>query len=880
MYNHTSSVYNNSCVKVPRNPIIGLPLPSYEQNYKYLIENQDRALNINLMETKKYLDKETTKSFVEFFTNIPDYDEIHHLSNKEFYEKLENLREKKKLFEENLHKEIKFDPKNSEAIEEYKKQKLGANKSKEKKKPTIKPSNRATRVKETLNPILTPDIDSEFSDREERKEKKKSSLKPYFNHLSKNLHPAITPDLDSEYSDKDILNKPPSRRSVRIETPSDRFSNDETPEPFFRSKSRANISSNNFKRSASLTGWDDWRSKSRTQFSSLDLKTRNNGYSDYNFKPNSSYSSQNFRSGNLTDYEDLKSRSGGNYLKSTGNLSHYEDYKPFSDFKNTKVNCEDLNLKSKTNYEATNNKSKSSELKSIDNSDADGLRPKSRANDLKTSGNLTDWEDLSIENLNLNSVSNSPEPLQTRSAPTSPVKSNPKNDWTGEITIPKPFQMTVRDEENKIVEELFFKMKKPKDDKPEMFKANDVPVESQIPLFDKIMADQQRRSFVSKQKRKAALRASMRPFSFTKRDEEIQELTRELSKSSPNLYIDPPLKIKKFKAKPIPKNLFSNYIYRKMHEDEYYRALQKKIRAEELLKAASLPPSMAKRERSKPKLNVCPRSFSNLSTEEKVIKKSKFVPNYRAYQDKFEKELEDMKNEFISTSPRPFKLKTSKRARRHLRQSSASSKTSSSKTATPCSFDMSSINTSNLAAILRIQSARQKIEMEMIRALDEAQRRDEARWREKLFRKKPIWHNLAYNHEDDLAIRLQLRRDEEKLRKEEHKMRMSLMYGRVQKQPTLFERQSQMKYPVTREELEDQLREMYGKKNESIRSISNLSGKKSVVGINFSKSNPADCSFNIDLDDIESKEKESLEEKEKCDCLSDDIDNDPDSKLV
>lgn len=63
----------------------------------------------------------------------------------------------------------------------------------------------------------------------------------------------------------------------------------------------------------------------------------------------------------------------------------------------------------------------------------------------------------------------------------------------------------------------------------------------------------------------------MKPFSFTKRDEEIQELNRELSKSSPSIFSDPPLKIKKFKAKPIPKNLFSNYIYKKMHEDEFYR---------------------------------------------------------------------------------------------------------------------------------------------------------------------------------------------------------------------------------------------------------------------------------------------------------------------
>lgn len=52
----------------------------------------------------------------------------------------------------------------------------------------------------------------------------------------------------------------------------------------------------------------------------------------------------------------------------------------------------------------------------------------------------------------------------------------------------------------------------------------------------------------------------------------------------------------KFKAKPIPKNLFSNYAYERMKEEDFYRAIKKRIRAEEMLKSASLPPSMALRE--------------------------------------------------------------------------------------------------------------------------------------------------------------------------------------------------------------------------------------------------------------------------------------------
>lgn len=93
----------------------------------------------------------------------------------------------------------------------------------------------------------------------------------------------------------------------------------------------------------------------------------------------------------------------------------------------------------------------------------------------------------------------------------------------------------------------------------------------------------------------------------------------------------------------------------------FFRALQKKIRAEEMLRASRLPPSMAKRETTNPRLNVCPRSYRDSLTENNVSKKLNKIPNYKAYHDRLEKELEDLKNDFISTSPRPFKLKTSKR---------------------------------------------------------------------------------------------------------------------------------------------------------------------------------------------------------------------------
>lgn len=93
------------------------------------------------------------------------------------------------------------------------------------------------------------------------------------------------------------------------------------------------------------------------------------------------------------------------------------------------------------------------------------------------------------------------------------------------------------------------------------------------------------------------------------------------------------------------------------------RALQRKIRAEEMLKAASLPPSMRTRERSNPKLEFCPKA---ICSGDSVKSQSRGIPNYKASHQRLEKELKDLKNEFISTSPRPFSLKTSKRNERRV----------------------------------------------------------------------------------------------------------------------------------------------------------------------------------------------------------------------
>lgn len=53
------------------------------------------------------------------------------------------------------------------------------------------------------------------------------------------------------------------------------------------------------------------------------------------------------------------------------------------------------------------------------------------------------------------------------------------------------------------------------------------------------------------------------------------------------------------------------------------------------------------------------------------------------------------------------------------------------------------------------------------------------------------WYSIlisVFSHAEDLAMRLQMRRDEERLKREQFLHEMEMMYGRVHRQPMMFER--------------------------------------------------------------------------------------------
>lgn len=179
-HGHTSAVFNNSCLKVPLNPVNKLPAPTYEQKYLNQLKNQALKLNVdnsNKDSISMKSKKDNKETLIDFYDSIPDYSDINHLSNQEFYKKIEHLKAKQKTYYEYLETEFNLQNKVEHFIDDYKKQANGEQTS--------------SRKCDDFNNIKSWEL--------KRKE---------------------TPETESISSlDKETSRAPPSRRSVRIESP-------------------------------------------------------------------------------------------------------------------------------------------------------------------------------------------------------------------------------------------------------------------------------------------------------------------------------------------------------------------------------------------------------------------------------------------------------------------------------------------------------------------------------------------------------------------------------------------------------------------------------------------------------------------------------------
>ena len=249
-------------------------------------------------------------------------------------------------------------------------------------------------------------------------------------------------------------------------------------------------------------------------------------------------------------------------------------------------------------------------------------------------------------------------------------------DWSPTITIPQPFNMTVRDEKKaKVKSERVLqyeqeKLKKQLREEAELQKRVvpvPIPPSTFLPLYEELNEQREQRREYVKDLSKEILKSSEKPFSFMKRE----TARKELKNSEENLKLKKKKEKTIFKANPFPEKLFDLTLADKMAEEEEYRKIKIKLRAEEMLAESSLPGNMKTRVNSKhyPVGKKTKRVKEDLKRrKDKNCFKPQIhhnIPNFEELQRKFERELTQRKN--LAATPtvcEPFDLHTARVASR------------------------------------------------------------------------------------------------------------------------------------------------------------------------------------------------------------------------
>ncbi|KAF1609264.1 UNVERIFIED_CONTAM: hypothetical protein FQV15_0011143, partial [Eudyptes pachyrhynchus] len=332
------------------------------------------------------------------------------------------------------------------------------------------------------------------------------------------------------------------------------------------------------------------------------------------------------------------------------------------------------------------------------------------------------------------------------------------------VTVPKPFQMTIREARKKeqnvksksqieIENNLLKKQLEEEAECQKKFRANPVPAAVFLPLYHEIVRRSEERRRSVKERSKLKLLASQKPFKFIEREKQRNEVRkmqlRDLS--------TPEKKTKLFKANPVPKCVYGPAVNDKLKEEELYREIRIRMRAEELLRNSSLPNSrLALKDANKRKKHKC---VEPKETEHKPKIKSN-VPDFELLHQKFQKRLLQQKQVKHLTVCEPFDLRTP-------------------------------YIPSNKGKILKdIQEDEEKLK--------------ETRWPYASPRRKPqMRHSSANSHlsgfgeskspkiTESTRRRLQAIRNYEKQRMQEYLQELQEMEERVNQRPLLFERVTQ-----------------------------------------------------------------------------------------
>ncbi|XP_063247528.1 protein FAM161A isoform X2 [Prinia subflava] len=392
--------------------------------------------------------------------------------------------------------------------------------------------------------------------------------------------------------------------------------------------------------------------------------------------------------------------------------------------------------------------------------------------------------------------------------------------WSPRVTVPKPFQMTIREAQRKeqnvksksqieLENHLLKKQLEEEAECQKKFRANPVPAAVFLPLYHDIVQRNEERRRSVRERSKLKLLASQKPFKFIERERQRSETRKMLLKDVP----PPENKTKAFRAKPVPKCVYSPDFNDKLKKEELYREIRIKMRAEELLRNSSVPNSrLALKETNKKKKH---KSTEPKRTEHKPKIKSS-IPNFELLHEKFQKRLLQQKKVKHLTVCEPFHLCTSyipskkDKILKDIQEDEEKLKETRWPFASPrrkpqmgqAGANPHLLGGAQSKSPKSTESTRRRLEalrnsLDAKRKLEEQQKRNRTKQKQrtKKFQKIVMARAEANDPHQSLAqvskSRLKTFRNNEKQRRQEYLQELQEMEERVKQMPLLFERVTQ-----------------------------------------------------------------------------------------
>lgn len=243
-------------------------------------------------------------------------------------------------------------------------------------------------------------------------------------------------------------------------------------------------------------------------------------------------------------------------------------------------------------------------------------------------------------------------------------KRSKEEGWRPQVTVPKPFQMTLRETANKRkgirsrseIERENEELRRELEELTECqrkFRATAVPAHVRLPLYEELRERDEERRRQLRDAEQQRLFATQRPFSFLER-EHIKKQQKDLQMLL-SIKEQEEHRRRPFRAKPVPRAVKEAALGERHKEEQLYREIKKEMRATEMLLSATGPPGMlARRHRER-------RAQKEEQSEDSTNRRNRIgsqVPDFDASYRRFQKKLASKREFRPLTACEPFKLCT------------------------------------------------------------------------------------------------------------------------------------------------------------------------------------------------------------------------------